>query len=51
MEGIPDVPIVNKALDMHHKLAIIDGHILIIGSFNWTVKATRNNENLIVTSD
>ncbi len=34
---------------MHHKVAIIDGHIVLIGSFNWTASADRdNNENLLV---
>ncbi|GAB6077083.1 phospholipase D family nuclease [Desulfurobacterium crinifex] len=34
---------------MHHKYAVIDGKILITGSFNWTVSAEkRNDENLVV---
>ncbi len=34
---------------MHDKLAIIDGHILLTGSFNWTNQANKENrENLIV---
>lgn len=38
----------NPAL-MHHKVAIIDGSIIIIGSFNWTNAAEEdNNENLLV---
>jgi len=34
---------------MHHKYAIIDGRVLITGSFNWTKSAEkRNDENLLV---
>jgi phosphatidylserine/phosphatidylglycerophosphate/cardiolipin synthase-like enzyme len=34
---------------MHDKVAIIDGHIIITGSFNWSADANqRNRENLIV---
>lgn len=34
---------------MHHKTAIIDGYILLTGSFNWSGAAEeRNNENLMV---
>lgn len=34
---------------MHHKVAIIDGHIILIGSFNWSDSAENdNNENLLV---
>ncbi len=37
---------------MHHKFAILDGAVLLNGSFNWTRSASRfNEENLIVTSD
>ena len=35
---------------MHHKFAIVDGHTLLTGSYNWTRSAhTRNFENLLVT--
>jgi phosphatidylserine/phosphatidylglycerophosphate/cardiolipin synthase-like enzyme len=38
----------NRAL-MHDKFAIIDGHIIITGSYNWTNTANEeNNENLVV---
>jgi phosphatidylserine/phosphatidylglycerophosphate/cardiolipin synthase-like enzyme len=34
---------------MHHKVAIIDGYIVLIGSFNWSASAEDgNNENLLV---
>lgn len=38
----------NPAL-MHHKVAIIDGEIVITGSYNWSASAEkRNDENLLV---
>jgi phosphatidylserine/phosphatidylglycerophosphate/cardiolipin synthase-like enzyme len=34
---------------MHNKYAIVDGEVVITGSFNWTVSAEkRNDENLLV---
>lgn len=34
---------------MHNKVAIIDSHIILTGSFNWTGNAENNNdENLVV---
>lgn len=34
---------------MHHKVAVIDGYLLLTGSFNWSASAEeRNNENLMV---
>lgn len=36
---------------MHHKLAVIDGHTVVTGSFNYTRSANEiNDENLLVLS-
>jgi phosphatidylserine/phosphatidylglycerophosphate/cardiolipin synthase-like enzyme len=37
---------------MHNKFAIIDGNVLITGSFNWTATANeKNEENLLIMTD
>lgn len=37
---------------MHHKFAIIDGDVLLTGSYNWTRSAAMHNqENLLATND
>jgi phosphatidylserine/phosphatidylglycerophosphate/cardiolipin synthase-like enzyme len=37
---------------MHNKFAIIDNHLLLTGSYNWTFSANnRNDENLTVIDD
>ncbi|MCX5712662.1 MAG: phospholipase D-like domain-containing protein, partial [Candidatus Omnitrophica bacterium] len=37
---------------MHNKFAIIDGKVLITGSFNWTPTADyKNEENLLIMSN
>ena len=36
---------------MHHKFVLVDGQLLINGSFNWTRNAiTGNQENVIITN-
>lgn len=38
--------------NMHHKFCIVDGTVLMTGSFNWTRQAVeKNQENLIVMDD
>jgi cardiolipin hydrolase len=49
--GVP-VRVDASPYHMHHKFAIFDRAVVISGSYNWTVSASRNNEeNLIVSSD
>ncbi len=37
---------------MHNKVGIVDGRVLITGSFNWTASAEkRNAENLLIIND
>ena len=37
---------------MHNKFAVIDGRVLLTGSFNWTASAEqRNEENLLIITD
>jgi len=37
---------------MHHKFAVVDGRVVITGSFNWTSQAIyNNNENVIISSN
>ena len=46
--GIP-VKLDNRSAYMHHKFAVIDGKLVITGSYNWTASAEkRNDENLVV---
>jgi len=33
---------------MHHKFAIVDGRVVINGSFNWTVQATNGNQEDVI---
>ncbi|TNE44072.1 MAG: endonuclease [Deltaproteobacteria bacterium] len=47
-EGVP-VRFDDSPDHMHHKFAILDGQLLLNGSFNWTRSAsTRNQENLMI---
>jgi phosphatidylserine/phosphatidylglycerophosphate/cardiolipin synthase-like enzyme len=44
-----DIRFDNYASLLHDKFAVIDGHIIITGSMNWTVAATVSNfENIVV---
>ena len=36
---------------MHHKFSVIDTEIVITGSYNWTKKAKRNNEDVIIINN
>ena len=37
---------------MHHKVMVIDGRIVVTGSYNWTWSAEKNNdENILVVED
>ena len=36
---------------MHHKFCIIDGSTVITGSYNWSLKARTNDENITVVTD
>ena len=50
--GIPCKTDDNSNYYMHHKFVVIDGKVLITGSFNWTVQAVKyNNENVIMIQD
>ena len=36
----------------HHKFAVIDGHVLLNGSYNWTRSADMNNrENFMLSEE
>jgi len=48
------VRVVSRKLNglMHHKFAVVDGRVIITGSFNWTSQAIyNNNENVIISSN
>lgn len=36
---------------MHHKFCIIDGNVVITGSYNWTIRAQSNIENISIIKD
>jgi phosphatidylserine/phosphatidylglycerophosphate/cardiolipin synthase-like enzyme len=41
----------SKSSSMHNKFIIIDGVKIITGSFNWTYKASKNKENVVIIED
>ena len=42
----------NAVYHMHHKFAVIDGSVVIMGSFNWTSQAVKyNQENIFFYED
>jgi len=44
-----DIRLDKRSASMHDKVALIDGHIIITGSFNWSQAANEDNrENLLV---
>jgi phosphatidylserine/phosphatidylglycerophosphate/cardiolipin synthase-like enzyme len=37
---------------MHHKFMVVDGEIIVTGSYNWSTAAEdRNDENFVVIRD
>jgi len=49
--GIP-IKVDKTEVHMHHKFAVIDGKLLINGSFNWTRSAqSRNFENVVISNN
>lgn len=36
---------------MHNKFCVIDQSVVITGSYNWSYKAERNHENIVITTD
>ncbi len=41
----------NDGAIMHHKFCVIDNCTVITGSYNWSRQATRNNENIVISTD
>jgi len=49
--GVP-VKVDDSPHHMHHKFAIIDNNSLLTGSYNWTLSASKyNQENYLITND
>jgi len=49
--GVP-VEMDSTPYHMHNKFAVIDGIVLLNGSYNWTSTAnTKNNENMVITNN
>jgi hypothetical protein len=53
IEGIKYIPIKMPRIKnkMHNKFCIIDNQYAISGSYNWSLNASRNFENIIITDD
>jgi phosphatidylserine/phosphatidylglycerophosphate/cardiolipin synthase-like enzyme len=52
LEAGVDVRLDGNQYLMHHKFMIVDGRIVVTGSYNWSYSAEeRNDENLIVISN
>jgi phosphatidylserine/phosphatidylglycerophosphate/cardiolipin synthase-like enzyme len=49
--GIDVVRAVKQHACMHLKVAVIDGHIVALGSFNWTNHAEANNDEVLLVVD
>lgn len=43
-----NIRLLSKKL-MHNKFCLIDNKVIITGSYNWTVKASSNHENITIT--
>jgi hypothetical protein len=41
----------NKGALMHNKFCVIDEKVTITGSYNWSIKASANHENITISSD
>lgn len=41
----------NNGALMHNKFCVIDGETTITGSYNWSIKAQSNHENITITRD
>jgi len=52
ISGEKRVPVEKDSGLMHQKFAVIDGRVLLSGSYNWTLSADRSNhENLLLFHD
>ena len=52
LEAGVDVKLDENPSLMHHKVMIVDGEIVVTGSYNWSWSAeNRNDENLVILDD
>lgn len=49
--GIDLMRAVKQRACMHLKVAVIDGHVVALGSFNWTNNAENHNDEVLVVID